>query len=166
MADFTQRMIGAATLDMLTYEEVEYDRTATRQAAAVVTLVAVSRGIGSVGPPDVVYALVNCFVGWFFWTAISLFVGTRIFSGVGDWGQMLRTLGFAYAPGVLFILGIIPTVGRFVEVPVGIWMLACGVIAVRQAMDLSTDAAIGTVALAWLGEQMVFLTLQAVMGLR
>ena len=38
MASFTQRMIGAAKLDVHTYEEVEADRTATGQAMGVVVL--------------------------------------------------------------------------------------------------------------------------------
>ncbi len=36
---FTERMIGAATLDIATFEEVEHDESATGQAAAVVALV-------------------------------------------------------------------------------------------------------------------------------
>ncbi|MFV1988222.1 MAG: hypothetical protein ACC682_13135, partial [Gemmatimonadota bacterium] len=46
---FVQRMIGAAKLDIETYEEVEHDESATTQAAAVVTIVAVAAAIGGAG---------------------------------------------------------------------------------------------------------------------
>ncbi len=48
MASFTQRMIGAAKLDVHTYEEVEADRTATGQAMGVVVLSSIASGIGAV----------------------------------------------------------------------------------------------------------------------
>ena len=40
-----ERMIGAARLDPEIYEEVEADRSATRQAAAVVVIVAAAGGL-------------------------------------------------------------------------------------------------------------------------
>ena len=41
----TDRMIGAATLDIATYEEVEHDTSATTQAAIVVGIVAVCAAV-------------------------------------------------------------------------------------------------------------------------
>ena len=38
MASFTERMMGAAKLDVQVYEEVEADRSATSQAMGVVLL--------------------------------------------------------------------------------------------------------------------------------
>ena len=43
MASFTQRLIGAAKLDVHTYEEVEADGTATSQAMGVVAPLRVAR---------------------------------------------------------------------------------------------------------------------------
>ena len=40
------RMVGAAFLNVGTYEEVEHDDTATGQAAAVVAMVAVATALG------------------------------------------------------------------------------------------------------------------------
>ena len=42
-----QRMLGAARLDVATYEEVEHDTAATPQAAGVVAAAALAAGIGS-----------------------------------------------------------------------------------------------------------------------
>lgn len=152
MAGFTERMVGAATLSVPTYEEVEHDGTATGQAAGVVALVAVATAIGAVGSGSagVIGGLVSAFVGWFVWAAVTLFIGTRVFAGTADMGEMLRTLGFAQAPGVLKVLGIVPILGWIAWAVAGIWMLVCGVVAVRQALDFTTGKAIGTVLLGWL----------------
>ena len=45
MSTFTERMIGAATLNVHTYEEVEADTTATPQAMGVVVLSSIAQGI-------------------------------------------------------------------------------------------------------------------------
>lgn len=153
MAGFTERMMGAATLSVPIYEEVEHDQTATGQAAGVVALVAVAGAIGAFGHSGiggVIGQLLSAFVGWVIWAAVTLFIGTRVFAGTADMGEMLRTLGFAQAPGVLKIVGIVPILGWLVWPVVGIWMLICGVIAVRQALDFTTGKAIGTVLLGWL----------------
>ena len=49
MASFTERMMGAAKLDVHVYEEVEADTSATSQAMGVVLLSSLASGIGSVG---------------------------------------------------------------------------------------------------------------------
>ena len=48
-ASIVDRMIGAAKLRVSTFEDVEADRSATRQAMLVVIAVAIATGIGSVG---------------------------------------------------------------------------------------------------------------------
>jgi len=166
MAGFTERMVGAATLDVPTFEEVEHDREGTGQAAGVVALVAVAGAIGAVGHggAGVIGELISAFIGWFIWSAVTLFIGTRVFAGTADMGEMLRTLGFAQAPGVLKILGIVPILGWLVWPVVGIWMLVCGVVAVRQALDFTTGKAIGTVLLGWLCYMVVALLIAGVAG--
>ncbi len=152
MAKFTERMIGAATLSVPIYEEVEHDRTATGQAAAVVALVAVASAIGGIGEggASMVGGVISAFVGWLLWSAITLFIGTKVFDGTADMGEMLRTLGFAQSVGVLKVVGFVPILGWIAALVTGIWMLVCGVVAIRQALDFTTGKAIGTVLLGWL----------------
>jgi hypothetical protein len=152
MASFTERMIGAATLDVATYEEVEHDTNATGQAAGVVALVALATAIGGFNEAGygVIGGVVWAFLGWYIWSAITLFIGTKVFNGTADMGEMLRTLGFAQAVGVLKVVGFVPLLGWIAGMVVGIWMLVCGVVAVRQALDFDTGKAIGTVILGWL----------------
>lgn len=152
MAGFAERMIGAATLNIQTYEEVEHDTTATGQAAGVVALVALAGAIGGFGEAGygVIGGIVWSFIGWFIWSAVTLFIGTKVFNGTADMGEMLRTLGFAQSVGILKVVGFVPLLGWIVALVVGIWMLVCGVVAVRQALDFTTGKAIGTVLIGWL----------------
>ncbi|UCC71233.1 MAG: YIP1 family protein [Gemmatimonadota bacterium] len=153
MAGFTERMIGAATLDVGTYEEVEHDQSATGQAAGVVALVAIAGAIGSYGTGGLygsVGQVVYAFIAWAVWAAITLLIGTKVFGGTADMGEMLRTLGFAQSVGVIKVLGIIPILGWIASLAAGLWMLVCGVVAIRQALDFTTGKAVGTVLLGWL----------------
>jgi hypothetical protein len=64
---------------------------------------------------------------------------------------LLRTLGFASAPGLLRVLGVLPGVTLPVFIGTGIWMLIATIVAVRQALDYrSTARAVGVCALGWL----------------
>ncbi len=146
------RMKGAATLDVATYEDVEHDTTATGQAATVVVIAAVAQAIGlfSLGPIVMVSGAVGALFGWLVWAGITYVIGEKLFHGTATWGELLRTLGFAQAPGVLLVLGIVPFLGGLISVAVGIWILVAGIVAVRQALDFSTGKAIITVFLGWL----------------
>jgi hypothetical protein len=146
------RMKGAAILDVATYEEVEADTTATGQAAVVVGVVAVCSAIGAIGRggTGIIAALVVAFLGWLLWAGITYLIGDKLLGGTATWGELLRTLGFAQAPGVLSILGIIPILGGLVRFLVFIWLLATGIVAIRQALDFSTGKAVVTALLGWL----------------
>jgi len=149
---FQERMLGAAKLDVPTYEEVEADTDATGQAAAVVAIAAVASAIGgaSAGAGGVVAGLVAALLGWLVWSGVTYLIGDKLLGGTATWGELLRTIGFAHTPGVLYVLGIIPVLGGLIRIAVMVWMLVAGIIAIRQALDFSTGRAIATAALGWL----------------
>ena len=89
-------------------------------------------------------ALVASLIGWVLWAGVTYLIGAKILGGTATWGELLRTLGFAQAPGVLLALGMVPGVGWIVEVVVAIWTLITGIVAIRQALDFSTGKAILT----------------------
>jgi RsiW-degrading membrane proteinase PrsW (M82 family) len=74
-------------------------------------------------------------------------VGTKLLpepQTSSDPGELLRTIGFSSAPGIIRVLGIIPGLAAIVFLVAGIWMLIAMVIAVRQALDYeSTWRAVG-----------------------
>jgi hypothetical protein len=155
------RMKGAAMLDVATYEEVEHDNQATGQAAVVVIIVAICSAIGAVwrGGPSIIIAPISAVLGWLLWSAITYLIGDKLLGGTATWGELLRTIGFANAPGVFMIFGIIPLLGGIVRLVVSLWMLIAGIIAIRQALDFSTGKAVVTALLGWLAMvALMFLT--------
>ena len=67
-----------------------------------------------------------------------------------DVGQLLRTIGFSAAPGMLRVFGIVPGASVAAFAITAIWMLMAMVVAVRQALDFtSTTRAIGVCVLGW-----------------
>jgi hypothetical protein len=149
MASLTERMIGAAMLDVKTYEEVEADKTATGQAMTVVIVSSLAAGVGSIslGLDMLLWMTLAALVGWFVWAGLTFVIGTKLLPEPqtrSDIGELLRTIGFSTAPGVLRILGFIPFLGALISFAAGVWMLVAMVVAVRQALDYkSTGRAVG-----------------------
>ena len=166
MASITERMKGAALLEVATYEEVEADTTATGQAAVVVVVGAIAAGIGMArgGPGLIVGAVVSSLFSWVLWAGITYVIGDKVLGGTATWGELLRTLGFAQSPRVLAVLGIIPGMHRIVFPVIGIWVLITGVVAIRQALDFSTGKAVATALLGWLAIMVLTIPL-ALLGL-
>ena len=171
MASFAERVIGAAKLDVHTYEEVEADRTAMGQAMGVVVLSSLAAGIGLIGragAPGLIVGVLAALIGWFMWAWLTYIIGTRLLpmpQTHADWGQLLRTTGFASSPGILRILGVVPLLGGLVFFIAGIWMLVAMVIAVRQALDYtSTGRAIGVCLIGWVVNVVIFVILSLFLG--
>ena len=157
-------MIRAAKLEVALYEEVEADTSATGQAVLSVVLVSVIAGIGTAigtiiagGGILILWGLlagiVGSLVGWLAWSFFTWLLGTTIFKGPetkATWGELMRTIGFAYSPGVFRFFSFIPIVGVVINFGVLIWSLIAGVIAVRQALDFSTGRAIATCIVGWI----------------
>ncbi|MES1948924.1 hypothetical protein C84B14_16325 [Salinisphaera sp. C84B14] len=171
MQSLTERMIGAAKLQVPTYEEVEHDRGATGQAALIVVLASLAAGIGALGGGTIGFLLLNAvaaLLGWLIWAAIIWAVGTKLLpepQTQADVGQLLRTLGFAATPGLLRVFGIIPVIGAIVWFVASIWMLATTIIAVRQALDYhSTLRAVGVCVVGWLIQLLIMALIGGVAG--
>ena len=156
---FVQRVIGAAMLNAATYEEVEADRSAVAQAAAVVLLSSLAAGFGARGfgasrPVDIALYAGISLVAWMMWAVLTYQIGASLLPESqtrADVGELLRTIGFASAPGLLRILGVAPGLTNVVFAVSAVWMLASMLVAVRQALDYTgTGRAIAVCTLAWL----------------
>ncbi|MEX2261821.1 MAG: YIP1 family protein [Bryobacteraceae bacterium] len=153
---FTHRVIGAAKLDAQVYEDVEADASALWQSLAVVVLSGMAAGIGIVGfvgPLKTLSLALGAILGWLFWAGLVFAIGNWLLPTTetrADWGQLLRTTGFATAPGLIGILGLAPPLTGFITVIANIWILAAFVVAVRQALDYtSTWRALGVCLIGW-----------------
>ncbi len=149
------RMIGAALLQGDVYEEVEHDEGALWQAALVVVLGAVAAGIGGLlaGPIVLAVAVAAGLVGWGAYAYTAYWVGTNWFKGPqtdSTWGELLRTLGFANAPRLLLVVGIVPIVGIGLGFIVMLWTLATTIVAIRHALDFDLGSAVVTAVVSWL----------------
>jgi len=144
--------IRAAMLDVDFYNRAEVDTSLNVQAAAIVVVASALAGVGSAiatetaAGSDIGIAMalgvLSGMVGWLVWSAVANLVGTRIFKGTSDFGQMRRVIGFAYAP---LAIGVVPWLG-FIG---AVWVLVAAVIAIREGMDFSTKRSVATMALGW-----------------
>jgi hypothetical protein len=167
MASFQRRVIGAIRLQSATYEEVEHDHSATLQAGAIVVAVSLTNSVSwYFGMWDAGWILRGAFQSLMAWVIGALFlwqIGTRLLPGKkteADLGQLLRTVGFAQAPGLFGLLAVIPVLGLFIPFVVAIWIIAAMFIAVRQALDYDdTFRAIMVCLLAWIVSALTFMVL-------
>jgi hypothetical protein len=176
MADtFVHRLVGAAMLDVTTYEDVEADRSATPQALAIVVGSALAAGIGARGTGGAAAtfaffatASVLALIVWVAFCVVVFEIGGRILPTTQtrvDVGELLRTLGFAATPGLIQIFAIVPGATTLVFTLAIVWALAASVVAVRQALDYtSTGRALAVCALGALLSLAIAIVLGLVFG--
>jgi hypothetical protein len=150
------RMWGASLLDVETYEEVESDLGATWQAFVVVLLASAAAGLGGIanhGAMGILWHALHGVVLWYAWAWVTCLVGTRWLptpDTSADTGELLRTIGFSSAPGLVRVLGVVPPLAGFVFPLASLWMFVAMVVAVRQALDYrSTWRAIAVCAIGF-----------------
>ena len=167
---FVNRIIRACKLDISLYEEVEADKSATFQAAGVVVLSSLAAGIGaiSLGASNFFMAPLLSLISWYIWAYLIYFIGAKMFpeqNTKSDHGELLRTIGFSSAPGLIRIFGFTPELMSITFIGSGIWMLVAMVIAVRQALDYeSTWRAIGVVVIGFLVQAIVLIMIIRIFG--
>lgn len=158
---FVERMVGAAKLDPQVFEEVEADRGATSQAVVVVILSSLAGGVAvGDGLRGLVVGTVAGLVGWVVWAWLVYVIGTRWLPEPdtrSDTGELLRVIGFATAPGILRVIGVVPLLATLVLAVTAVWTLVAVVVGVRQALDYrSTGRAVGVCLIGWIVQIVVF----------
>ena len=155
MASFGERILRSALLDADTYEEVEADTSAERQAFIVVVLSGVAVGVGGIansGPEGIVWQAAVAVAGWWIWAYATFVIGTRLLpteATEADPGQLRRTIGFSAAPGILRFAMIFPFLAFPAFVVGTLWELVAMVVAVRQALDY--DSTLRAIAVCVIG---------------
>ncbi len=153
---FFYRIYRAIKIDIDLYEEVEKDKSATFQAGIVVVLSSLAAGVGALqlGVSNFLFAPVMSLLSWYVWAYVIYFVGVKLFGGPttkSNHGELLRTIGFSSAPGLIRVFGVTPDLMTVTFVGSALWMLACMVVAVKSALDYdSLSKALGVVVIAWL----------------
>ncbi len=151
------RMLGACLCRATVYRELA-ERTPIGQAAIVVVLVSGVATVHDYGLgwfPMFTRGAVNL-LQWPVWVAIGYVVaGRRGGGGEGrpeaapgppagngpttDWRRLLAVLGFARMPGILVALA--PVIGG-IQFAAHVWMLAAGVIGIREGLGVGTVRAV------------------------
>lgn len=179
------RGLRAAKLDVTLYNEVEADASLNREALTVVIIAALlsfvgslvgalfSSVLGSVAGVNTsffglllaaVFVSVWTVIGYYIWSYLTWFIGTRFFGGTAEPGELMRTIGYAYAPQWLNVLNFIPCVGALLSIVVSIWSLVAGIIAIREALDVDTGKAVITAVIGWLVIFVVGLVITGIFG--
>ena len=171
MHPFVDRMIRAAKLDSDLYEEVEADKGAMGQAMGVVVLSSLAAGIGAMGTPGgpgLLIGTIGALVSWYIWALLTYLIGEKLLpepQTEADHKELLRTIGFSSAPGLIRVFGIIPGLNAIVSLIAAVWMLVAMVIAVRQALDYeSTGRAVGVCAIGWVVQVVLLAALFALVN--
>ena len=153
---FAARVRGVLLLDVKTFEEIEADTTANLQAFIVVVSASIAAGLGASVRLGVIGLLRETFgalIGWVMWAAVTWVIGSKLLPEPQtrtDMGELLRVIGYAYAPNLFGFFAFIPALGIIVSTVVSFWLLAATILAVRQALDyVSTWRAAAVVLIGW-----------------
>ncbi len=154
---FAERVKGVLVLDVKTFEEIEADRTANGQALLVVVAASVAAGLGagvSLGTMGLLRETLGALIGWVMWAVVTWVIGAKLLPEPQtrtDIGELLRVIGYAYAPQLFAFFVFLPILGGVVSTVVAFWLLAATIVAVRQALDyVSTLRAAAVVLIGWL----------------
>ena len=142
---FGERVIGAAKLDVNTFEDIERDPTAMGQAIGVIAMAAAASGLANIwygGITGILFGIITMLIGYCVWAVAVWLIGTKLMpdpATKADFAETFRVIAFAAGPGVLAIVTIIPLLGWLLMVVVypiiWIWSMAIMVVAVRQVLD-------------------------------
>jgi len=151
----------ALRFDVSFYREVANDERYNQQALTVVILAAVLSGVGAFLGGLFSGAILGAFlglllgvvataIGYYVWAYVVQFVGAQFFQGQATTPQLLRALGYAYAPMALNVLSFIPCVGGLLSLVGSVWALVCGFFAVREVHRLDDGRTLLTVIIGWI----------------
>jgi len=143
-----RNVVSAVLLDAEFYNEVAHEPALISQAATVVVVANLLGGVGAAFATEsnvvagAAIGIATGLVGWLVWSGVAYVVGVRVLGGDADYPEMLRVIGFAYAP---LAIGVIPWLG-FVGAG---WALFASVVAIRESMEFSTKRSIATTVIGW-----------------
>jgi hypothetical protein len=154
---FAQRVKGVLILDAGTFEDIEADTSANMQALLVVVAGSLAAGLGAgvrLGFTGLLRETLGGLIGWVMWAAVTWVIGAKLLPEPQtrtNMGELLRVIGYAYAPNLFGFFAFLPALEIVVGTVVAFWLLAATVMAVRQALDyVSTLRAAAVVFIGWL----------------
>ncbi len=153
IASLIWRVCGALRLEGAAFGDVERDRGAMGQAAAVVVAAGFARGLGVLQDEGVVGLIGSPIIAIAVWLSAGVVIwgiGVQRLHYSADYPELLRTIGFAAAPLLLLALGG-PPIGvlrHWLWVGAHVWATLALVVAIREALDVPLTRALVVCALA------------------
>ena len=139
-----QRLVAAWRLELGVYEDVSTDRGANGQAFLIVLLSGLGNGfglVGRMGSVGISAGVGAALLGWPLW-ALTVFLIAALFGHRRHHGSLVRTLGFANAPGVFLVFGSVATAGALIRITVVCWLVAAPVVAVQAVFQVTRARAV------------------------
>ncbi len=133
------------------YEDVSTDRGANGQAFLIVLLAGLCNGfglVGRMGNVGISAGVGAALLGWPLWT-LTVFLIAALFGHRRHNRSLVRTLGFANAPGVFLVFGNVPTLGALIRITVVCWLVAATVVAVQAVFQVRRARAVVVSLLAF-----------------
>jgi len=176
MNNLINRVMRAALLDKEFYKEAEANTRLNQEALTVVIIVSIAGGIGSfIGSlfsgeigAAILALIVSAVVGianYYIWAYVTHFIGTNMFKGEAEPGELLRVLGYASGPRIFSLLAFIPYLGAILSFGGSIWALVAGFFGVQEALDLDTTETLVTVVLGWVAIFIINALIASVLGI-
>ena len=176
MNSLINRVLRAALLDKEFFKEVEADTSLNQEALIVVIIVSVAGGVGAflgnLFGGDIFASflalILSTLIGianYYIWAYVSHFIGTNMFNGEANPGELLRILGYASGPRILNLLGFVPCLGAVLGLAGGIWALIAGFFGVQEALDLDTTETLVTVVIGWLVTLIIYALVTGLLGI-
>lgn len=150
-----RRIISALRLDPTVYRELRDDPTATVPALLFVLLCILAAGVvGLPGGGLTAFGIVaaSAFVSWTIFVVAAYLFGTKALPGPeteATLGALVRTLGFALAPSLLLVFGVVPAL-QLVVVPLAfVWTFFATLMALRETLAVGTLRALLVAVLSY-----------------
>lgn len=156
MKTFIIRLYRAARLDEKFYEELVEDSDYLIQSSSIIILYSLASGIGnytSRGMTGFILGTIIALISWLLYAYLTFFIANQLLEIKEtrvDIGELLRITGFASAPGLLRIFGLVPILFNIVFIISTIWMLLTMIAAIRQAYELELPRAAGVCLAGWI----------------
>jgi hypothetical protein len=143
---FPARIVGALLLDGTVYEEIEEDASSMAGAIGVVAVAGLARGVATPSPTPTLEIVGSALAGLTMWLVAGLLswgIGVKRMGYTSSYPELLRTLGYAAAPLVLLLIGLMPLgpAWPFAWTVAHGWALLALVVALREALDVSSSTA-------------------------
>lgn len=136
-----QRMLRVIRFDRSVYADVESDPGGTRQAAAIVAIVAVAAVVGTIllgywRAGALAGAVAAALIHWLLWSAIEHVIGTALLKRPSSLTSSVRTLGYAQTPQLLAVFAFIPAIGHWIVLGSRLMTLIAGSQALTSTLQL------------------------------